>query len=258
MTLPNDPTPPAVRPVVFAYDFPHKKTQDVILRLSALGSAPELVIAAPPVELRVPPPAIRVKPRHADLLDPADLCRELGIPYVIADHRGAECLFELDARKARIGVVAGARILPRAVIEACAHGVLNLHPGLLPDVRGLDALQWAIFQERPLGVTAHLINERVDAGWVVERRGIDEFPDDTLPDLSLRLYETQLAMLPSALQRAASVPRCELETVSGSRYNRSFPPELVPELLARFAERRARLARGEPRRHRRATDLAAD
>ncbi len=233
----------AAHPLVFAYDFPHKKTQDVILRLVAIGRTPMAVIAAPPVSLRVPAPAIRLKPRHSDLMEPHALCRSLDIPYLVLPHNSDACLFELDALGAHVAVIAGARILSRAVIERVPGGIINLHPGLLPDVRGLDALAWALYRELPLGVTAHLINERVDAGLVLESERIDEFPDDTLVDLSLRLYETQLRVLPQALERA-----CRGDTHDGRRildgsYNRSFPAELVPELLRRFRARRERLAR---------------
>jgi hypothetical protein len=246
------PAPPGEsRPVVFAYDFPHKKGQDIILRLTALGYKPRVVLAAPRVPLNVPAAAIRVKPRHADLLEPEALCRGLGIDYQVVDHASETCLLMLDQLDTEIGVVAGARILPQHVIERFRRGIINLHPGLLPEVRGLDALQWAIMHDRPLGVTAHLIDRRVDAGWILERREIAEYPDDTLVDLSLRLYETELAMLKPALERALRDERPALEHVVGGEYNRSFPAELAIEMLTRFESRRQR-ARKAPR-----TDRAA-
>jgi methionyl-tRNA formyltransferase len=228
------------RPVVFAYDFPHKKGQDIILRLTALGCKPRVVLAAPRVALGVPATAMRVKPRHADLVDPEELCRGLGIDYQVVEHASETCLLMLDQLDTEIGVVAGARILPPAVIERFRRGIINLHPGLLPQVRGLDALQWAIMRGQPLGVTAHLIDKRVDAGWILERREIMEHADDTLVDLSLRLYETQLAMLKPALDRALREERAALEHVVGGEYNRSFPAEWATELIARFESRQRR------------------
>jgi methionyl-tRNA formyltransferase len=235
---PRAPSEP--RPIVFAYDFPHKKGQDVILRLTALGYKPRAVLAAPRVALAVPAAAVRVKPRHADLVDPEELCRGLGIDYQVVDHASETCLLMLDQLDTEIGVVAGARILPLSVIERFRRGVINLHPGLLPQVRGLDALQWAIMRDEPLGVTAHLIDKRVDAGWILERREIAEYPDDTLVDLSLRLYETELSLLKPALERALRDDRHSMEHVMGGEYNRSFPPELAVEMLTRFESRRRR------------------
>jgi phosphoribosylglycinamide formyltransferase-1 len=153
---------------------------------------------------------------------------------------------KLELLKPQLGIIAGARILSRHVIECFRTGIINLHPGLLPNTRGLDALQWALFRDQPLGVTAHLINERVDAGHILDQCIIDEYPDDTFVDLSLRLYETQLVMVPSAIRKAVSVSKSELRAVGTSLHNAPFPAELVPQLRWRFRERRRRLRLGRP------------
>ncbi|MDB4908859.1 MAG: formyl transferase domain protein [Gemmatimonadetes bacterium] len=238
------PAPDTLRPVVFAYDFPHKKTQDVILRLVASGVTPAAVIAAPPVDLHLPPSALRVKARHVGLVDPSALCAALHIEYHVVDHRSSECLMELDLLDTTLGIIAGARILPRSVIERFSRGIINLHPGLLPATRGLDAMQWTIYRDLPLGVSAHLIDHRVDAGALLLTQQIDEYPDDTLVDVSLRLYETQLDVLPEAIRIAMEHPAHELPQVEGGSHNRGFPAELVPLLRERFRERRRRMRRG--------------
>ena len=152
----------AAGPIVFAYAFPHKKTQDMILRLTGLGQRPAAVLAAPHVPLG-DAEGVRVRPRHADLVEPEELCRGLGIEYHVVPHESDTCLHVLDLFTLDLGVIAGARILPSAVIERFPLGILNFHPGLLPEVRGLDALQWALYHGHSLGVTAHLIDARVDA-----------------------------------------------------------------------------------------------
>jgi folate-dependent phosphoribosylglycinamide formyltransferase PurN len=237
-------TPTAPRLVVFAYAFPHKKTQDVLLRLTALGRPPTAVLAAPWQPLPVAPPAVRVKPRHADLLHPADLCRSFGIEYHVVDHRSESCLLLLDWLKPELGVIGGARILSGAVLDYFRHGVVNLHPGVLPDVRGLDALQWSLYDGLPLGVTAHIVDARVDAGWILEKRLIDIYQDDTLVDLGLRLYETQLAMLGPALAAAATSDRSALEMVEGVPLRPPFPPDFAGALPLRLEQLRERARDG--------------
>jgi phosphoribosylglycinamide formyltransferase-1 len=244
---------PATRPprlVVFAYAFPHKKTQDIVLRLATLGHLPAAVIAAPWEPLPAAAPAARVKPRHVDLLHPAELCRTFGIEYHVVDHRSETCLLLLDWLKPELGVIAGARILSGAVLDYFRCGVVNLHPGLLPEARGLDALQWSLYHEVPLGVTAHIVDSGVDAGWILERRLIDFYEDDTLVDLSLRLYETQLAMLGPALEVASTTDRHTLQPVERAPLRPRFPAGLAPALYTRLARLRERAASGksdEPR-----------
>jgi hypothetical protein len=47
------------QPIVFGYNFPHKKTQDFLQRLVLLGAKPALVLLADPVKLQLPPAAMR-------------------------------------------------------------------------------------------------------------------------------------------------------------------------------------------------------
>ena len=41
---------------------------------------------------------------------------------------------------------------------------INIHPGLLPQFRGLDPVLWAIDKKEPLGATVHIMDEGIDTG----------------------------------------------------------------------------------------------
>ena len=86
-------------------------------------------------------------------------------------------------------------------------------------------------------MTAHLIDHKVDAGRIVVRREIPEYGDDSLIDLSLRIYETQIAMLGEVFEVLESTPVCSLQPVPKSKLNRSFPNEKLPEMSDRFTQR---------------------
>ena len=227
--------------VVFAYDFPHLKTQDFLLRLFAEGVRVGHVLAAPPVKLEIPPSSIRAKVRHSAPMAPAKVAAAIGAEYHVIPHEGNEIQDFLDKTQPVVGVIAGARILRRPVIDRFSSGIINFHPGLIPEVRGLDALLWSIQNDVALGVTSHLIDSRVDAGRVLERRKIPLFTDDTLFDLSERLYEVQLEMLIEALRRALS-GKYEETDFEGSEYNRKMPPEMeaeIEQVLPSYLQHRA-------------------
>lgn len=221
--------------IIFAYDFPHKKTQDILLRLTIEELKPTLVIASPWEKLNVAPASLRVKPRHCDLVHPRDVCAALGIEYRVLAHNSEDCVQALREAKCDIGVVAGARILKQPVIDAISVGIINLHPGLLPQMRGLDALQWSIYENQPLGVTAHVIDKRVDAGLIIAREVIKEYPDDTLIDLSLRLQQTEINMVAPAVRHLQQHGLNGLDAIPvGLSYHRKMPAELeatLPQLL---------------------------
>jgi len=48
------------------------------------------------------------------------------------------------------------------IINAFKIGVLNMHPGILPDNRGLDTIKWAIMKDMKQGVSCHLISKEID------------------------------------------------------------------------------------------------
>jgi phosphoribosylglycinamide formyltransferase-1 len=221
--------------VLFAYNFPHKKTQDFIFRLVAEGLKPDLVLANEWENLNISSGVLRVKPRHIDLIHPKQICSAFGIAYHVVKHNSQECESILKAHHSKIGVIAGARILKQNIINAVEIGIINFHPGLMPQVRGLDALQWSIYEGHAIGVTAHIIDKRVDAGHVIKREIIKEYADDTLIDLSLRLQQTEVNMVCEAVRTVKTCKLDEFEAIaSGLPYHRKMPAELearIPMLL---------------------------
>lgn len=220
---------------VFAYNFPHKKTQDFLLRLFLGGYSIEFVVACDPIELNIPRSVLRVKPAHIDVVHPRVICQRFNIPFHVLSHNSREAVQLLQSNNIEIAIIAGARILKGPVIRSAGKGIINFHPGLIPEVRGLDALKWAIYQDLPLGVTAHFIDERVDAGRVILRREIPVNRDDTFIDLSLRLEETEVSLLPEVLElvKGKSIEEFPLLSCDG-RANPPMPNELERELPCRL------------------------
>jgi len=155
------------------------------------------------------------------------------------EHNSDEALEILDHLKPEIGLIAGARILSKAVIQSFTKGIINFHLGLIPEMRGLDCVQWAIYEGLPLGITSHLIDERVDAGRIIERQILPEYSDDTLLDLSERLHQWQLEKFSSTID---VVTNHEIDYFAIAQWDECpphgpFPPEYESEMLIRFNKR---------------------
>ncbi|MFP6875011.1 MAG: formyltransferase family protein [Verrucomicrobiales bacterium] len=227
--------------VVFAYNFPHRKTQDFLFRLLAEKIRVSDVLAADPVKLNIPSGEVRTKVRHSGLIHPGKVAAAIGARYHVLAHRGAEIVDLLSEIRPSIGVIAGARILKRDVIGLFDKGIINFHPGLIPEARGLDALLWSVRNAIPLGITSHLIDHRVDAGRILERREITLHHDDNVFDLSERLYETQMDMLSEAIERTSSSQWEEIDYASSACNTKMTGQEeretveLLPSYLQRFA-----------------------
>lgn len=216
---------------LFAYNFPHKKTRDFIFQLLSEGYEITAILAADPVKLNIPPSVIKTKIRHQGLLHPASIAKRFNIPYHVVKHNSEAAVALTRKYGLNIGIIAGARILKPIIIREFSIGIINYHPGLVPEARGLDAMLWSIHENIPLGITSHIINEEVDGGKILQVLQIPIYKDDTIFDLSERLYEYQLDMIKPSIEAAAEGKGVLLDT--GLPYNKKMPAELELGVLGK-------------------------
>lgn len=92
---------------------------------------------------------------------------------------------------AEIGIViAYGQKISGKLIDAFAHGILNLHGSLLPKYRGAAPINWAIINgERDAGITVMQINERIDAGRMLVTSSTPIGPVELADELHDRLSQ---------------------------------------------------------------------
>lgn len=116
--------------------------------------------------LKMEAPAVKVKADEFGLrvLQPPTLRLSLGLTQGLA-------LGELHAD---VGVcVAYGKIIPKEVLELFPHGILNIHPSLLPKYRGPSPIQTAICNgEMETGVTIMLLDAEMDHGPILTQKAI--------------------------------------------------------------------------------------
>ncbi|MET8867884.1 methionyl-tRNA formyltransferase [Nonomuraea sp. NPDC004580] len=80
--------------------------------------------------------------------------------------------------------------IPPEIFALPRHGTLNVHDSLLPAYAGFSPLIWALINgEKEVGVTAHMMNEELDAGDIVVQRAVPVGPQDTATDLFHRTVD---------------------------------------------------------------------
>lgn len=221
--------------MVFAYDFPHFKTQEFLFRLLVEGYEIAYVIGAPWKQLGVPTPTLRDAPSYVGMMHPRDICRRFGIEYVTFDHNSIECENFIKNRPISLGVISGARILKGNIIRQFGKGIINIHPGLLPWIRGLDTLKWSVYKDCPIGNTAHMINEKIDAGQMICKEQVSLKRDDTMVDIWLRIVQVQPGLLIKAL-KILEDEDIELENLDNlnKEYFTSMSPEIEKKIPDMF------------------------
>jgi methionyl-tRNA formyltransferase len=122
----------------------------------------------------------------------ADLAEEHGVPVLLRNRPDDDALLtSLKEAEPDVIVATNWRTwIPPAVFTSPRLGTLNVHDSLLPAYAGFAPLIWALLNgEEEVGVTAHMMDEDLDAGDIVLQRSVPVGPRDTTTDLFHKTLE---------------------------------------------------------------------
>ncbi len=82
--------------------------------------------------------------------------------------------------------------------------VLNIHPSLLPDFKGLDAQKQAFEAGvEYAGCTVHYVDEFLDGGEIISQRKVKVAKRDTLDSLTAKILKQEHKLYPAVLKQVA-------------------------------------------------------
>ena len=112
-----------------------------------------------------------------------------GIPvFEAADLKSPELVSAIEAADAKLGVVVAFKILPRKVFTAPELGTVNVHPSLLPKLRGPAPLRWALIRGlEETGITTFLLDDRPDTGDIIMQRRVKIGPEENYGELCRKM-----------------------------------------------------------------------
>ena len=122
--------------------------------------------------------------------------------YPDRDTFDAALMAAIDACTPRLVVLAGfMRILGRTFVQHYAGRMINIHPSLLPQFRGLHTHQRAIDAgvDRH-GASVHFVTDELDGGPVVLQVSVPVHPQDDADTLAARVLAQEHHILPLALR----------------------------------------------------------
>ncbi|MGE5801852.1 MAG: methionyl-tRNA formyltransferase [Gemmatimonadota bacterium] len=140
-------------------------------------------------------------------------------------------LLKLRETKPDIGVVvAYGHILKPELLELPPRGMVNVHPSLLPGLRGAAPIEWAIIRgHETTGVTIMQLDAGMDSGPILHQIPHRVGPDVTAGDLSAHLAEMgaqalveTLAMLEQSDPPPKPVPQDEERATSAPKLTREI------------------------------------
>lgn len=155
----------------------------VLDELEKAGIVPSLIVTNPDAPqgrkmvVTPSPVALWANERSIEALKPERLSSEAVVEKLT--HAGCELFV----------VAAYGKIIPKAVLSIPKYGVINVHPSLLPKLRGASPIRSAILEDmNPTGVSIMLLTEGLDEGPVLSQ---EAFPvaEDAWPIRGTELDE---------------------------------------------------------------------
>ena len=102
---------------------------------------------------------------------------------------------------ADVGIVVSFRILPPEFLRTIPAGFVNLHPSLLPDLRGAAPVNWAIMLGyKKSGLTTFVVNEKVDAGNILAQWEFEIGEDETAGEVFERIVVPGARLLAESVE----------------------------------------------------------
>lgn len=160
-------------------------------------------------------------------------------------------------------------IIPKRIVEAPAHGSINVHPSLLPKYRGASPIQSVLINgETETGVSIMLMDEKMDHGAILRQDTLKIDPTDTYTTLAEKLLKMAIFGLLEAIpeyltgkitpkiQDETKVTFCTMFTKESGQvdwnktaaeiYNLGRGLEIWPGLWTTFQDKRIKLLEVQP------------
>jgi len=177
--------------VIFGYDFTHKKSEDFIHILKKNKVNIVAYIAASSKKLNLPEKKYKKQIPQYVIYNPKELCNLYDIPFYQSEHNSDTTIDIIKKTNSNLGIISGARILKEEIIELCEYGIINFHPGKIPEASGLDGLYWSIYKNIKSVVTTHFIDSNIDAGQIIFSEEVKVDIDDRIEDIKNKIYITE-------------------------------------------------------------------
>ena len=119
----------------------------------------------------------------------------------VANHNDEECQTLLKEFSLDVIVLGDTRIIRSPILAIPRIGIINVHPGYLPDVRGNNPYIWAVYHDLPQGCSVHFIDTDIDTGPIILRKKLDLTHVSSFPILMHTLIEACGNLLARALNQ---------------------------------------------------------
>lgn len=91
------------------------------------------------------------------------------------------------------------RKLSKLILNTTPYGVINIHPGILPQYRGCSAVEWSIYNNDRIGNTAHFMTENYDDGPIIIKEKYNFSKENNYSSIRVKTFEKGCVLAAKAL-----------------------------------------------------------
>ena len=154
-------------------------------------------------------------------------------------HNSAEVMPHLVDLDLDLIVFGGTRIIRGEILDYPKHGVINSHPGLLPECRGSASPAWSVYHDIPIGSSTHFCDNGVDTGHLLLRREVPVKRGMKYEDLCYETLVLAGILMKEALMAYEEGRWDEMRRPQGESPNPTFrnaPDEIIEVVYQKLSE----------------------
>ena len=131
----------------------------------------------------------------------SEALKEKNIPPVLISNDHQEIYEKLKELNPDLIVLAGyMRIIPGFIINEFKRKIINLHPSILPDFKGLNADKLSFEAKKACGITIHYADVELDSGDIILQYHINPDKFDTFEEYYKELKKAEHKFLPAVIE----------------------------------------------------------
>ncbi len=148
-------------------------------------------------------------------------------------HNSEEVMPHIRDMDLDLVVFGGTRIIRGDILDFPKDGVVNSHPGLLPDCRGSASPAWSVYHDIPIGSSTHFCDNGIDTGELLLRREVPVTRGMTYEDLCYETLVLAGVLMKEALMAYEANEWAQMRRPQGESEHPTFrnAPEEVLEVV---------------------------
>jgi methionyl-tRNA formyltransferase len=125
-------------------------------------------------------------------------------------------------------------ILKAHTLNACPKGILNVHPGHLPDYRGCTCVEWAIYNDDAVGNSVHLMTQGIDEGPLVAVEDYSFTKKDRYVDIRVKTLNRGYELLARTASNFIKTGTMTSQPQEEGTYYKPIPDQKLAQVIAKL------------------------